>query len=179
MENNKGRRNILYAIINAHSRIKKKKNMENNKIFVSDTHAEIDHELRRDDGKQIEWVAPDGTVRIPEEGKKDFPYPGDFVAAGKAYASWEQLCVEKEENGCVCKDIYGRKVFYMAERFPCFDSYDYAYEKRYYRWFFLKQNGRLTRVYYADERNQIQVTEDVRNLENKCREQMQNLGWLK
>lgn len=152
--------------------------MKNNEIRVSDARGGVDHELRWDGGKKIEWVAPDGTVRIPEEVNKDFLYPGVFVAAGKAYASWKLLCVKTEENGCVCKDVYGREVFYISERFPCFDSFDYASEKRYYRWFFIKENGKLTRVYYADERKRIQVTEDVRNLENNCREQMQKLGWL-
>ena len=61
----------------------------------------------------------------------------------------------------------------------CFDSYDYANETRYYRWFFIKEKGKLTRIYYADERNRIQVTEDVRNLENKCLEKMRKEGWIK
>lgn len=160
-------------------KIVKKKNIENNKLVVTDTDAEIDYELRWDREKQIEWVAPNGTVRIPKEVKKDFPYPGTFVAAGKVYASWKLLCVKKGENSCATKDVYGREVLYMTERFPCFDSYDYADENRYYRWFFIKENGKLTRVQYADERNKIQVTEDARNLEDKCREQMQKMGWLK
>ena len=116
---------------------------------------------------------------LPEETKKEFLYPGIFTAAGRAYPSWKALCVEQDETGHFCKDIYGRDVFCMSERFPCFDSFDYANETRRYRWFFLKEKGKLTRVYYADERKKIQVTEDVRDLENNCREQMQQLGWLK
>lgn len=153
--------------------------MNHETMHVSQIHAGIDHELRWDGGRQICWVAPDGTVRIPEETRKEFPYPGVFVAAGRTYPSWKALCVSQDETGHFCKDLYGRDVFYIRERFPCFDSFDYANETRYYRWFFLREKGRLTRIYYADERNKIQITEDVRNLENSCRQQMQELGWLK
>lgn len=153
--------------------------MKQETIHVSDVHAGIDHELRWDGGRQIQWVAPDGSVRIPEERRKEFLYPGIFTAAGRTYPGWKALCVEQDETGHFCKDIYGRDVFCMSELFPCFDSFDCANETRRYRWFFLKEKGKLTRVYYADERKKIQVTEDVRNLENNCREQMQKLGWLK
>lgn len=153
--------------------------MRNGTIHVSNTHAGIDHELRWDGGRKIEWVRSDGTIRIPEEKNRDFLYPGIFTAAGKVYPNWQSLCIRKDESGHFCRDIYGREVFCMSERFPCFDSYDYANETRRYRWFFIKENGRLIRVYYADGRNKIQVTEDVRDLENKCREQMQELGWIK
>jgi hypothetical protein len=40
------------------------------------------------------------------------------------------------------------------------------------------ENGSLTRVYYSDERPQLRVTEDVGNLENDCREQMEQYGWI-
>ena len=136
------------------------------------------HQLRCDSGRKIEWVAEDGSVRIPEEKKTEFPYPGRFTAAGKTYRSWKELCTEPDESGLLCKDIYGRQVLYLSELFPCFDSYDYLNENRYYRWFFIKENGKLTRVYCADQRGVIQVTEDVRNLEYRCCEQMQKLNWI-
>ena len=152
--------------------------MHKESMKVIESHAGIDHELRWDGGRQIVWVAADGTVRMPDEKHKDFLYPGLFIAAGKSYVSWKGLCAQQNENG-VCRDIYGREVFYMSERFPCFDSYDYANENRYYRWFFIREKGKLTRIYYADERHKIEVTEDVENLENKCREYLQKAGWLK
>jgi len=151
--------------------------MKKEAIRMTEAHAGIDHELRWDGGRQIVWVAPDGSVRVPEEKHKDFLYPGPFFAAGKAYVSWKGLCAQQTESG-LCRDLYGREVFYMAERFPCFDSYDYANENRYYRWFFLREQGKLTRVYYADERHKIEVTEDVSGLENKCRERLQKIGWI-
>ena len=146
-------------------------------IKVKEEHTGVDHELRWDGGRKIEWVAPDGTVRIPEETQRKLPYPAPFTAAGKPYPNWSALCAEGE--GYFRKDLYGREVFYISERFPCFDSYDYANENRYYRWFFLKENGKLTRVYYADGRNVIEVTEDVSGVENKCREIMIRENWLK
>ena len=65
------------------------------------------------------------------------------------------------------------------ERFPCFDSYDYAHENRYYWWLFIKEKGKLTRIYHADGTHKIQVTEDVRNLEDKCWQQMKKMDWLR
>ena len=153
--------------------------MKQETLHVSEISAGVDHELRWDGGRQIYWIASDGSIRIPEETKKEFLYPGIFTAAGRVYPSWKALCVKQDETGYLCKDIYGRDVFCMSERFPCFDSFDYANETRRYRWFFLKEKGKLTRIYYADERKRIQITEDVHDLENKCREQMQELGWLK
>lgn len=50
----------------------------------------------------------------------------------------------------------------------CFDSFDYLYEKRRHRWFFLVGNSKMTRVVYADEQEKIHVTEDVANIETKC-----------
>lgn len=152
--------------------------MKQETIHVTDAHARIDHDLRSDGGRMIEWVGADGTVRIPEETVKDFAYPGPFVAAGKVYVNWKSLCCKQEVSGFLCWDIYGREVFYDAELFPCFDSYDYANETRHYRWFFIKEKGKLTRVYYSDGRRQIQVTEDVRNLENRCLEPLRELGWI-
>lgn len=151
--------------------------MKNETVQVTDTNVKIHHDLRTDIGKQIEWVAADGTVRTPEEQDRIFAYPGSFVAAGRVYPNWKALCAQKV-SGPVCRDIYGREVFCVAKLFPCFDSYDYLYETRHYRWFFIKENGSLTRVYYTDERPQLRVTEDVGNLENDCREQMEQYGWI-
>ena len=148
-------------------------------IRVTDRKASIDHDLRTDSGKQIEWVADDGAVRTPEEQDRYFDYPGLFTAAGKKYLSLKLLCIHKDPSSPIGRDIYGREVFCVSKRFPCFDSYDYLHENRYYRWFFIKENGVLTRVYYSDGRPRLRVTEDVQNLENTCLEQMESHGWLK
>ena len=146
--------------------------MTKQSIHVTETHAGIDHELRWDGGRKILWVASDGSVRTPEESNKTFLYPGPFFAAGKAYVSWKGLCVEQTESG-LCRDLYGREVFYMAERFPCFDSYDYMYEKRYYRRYLIFADGTRTRVFLADESPNPCVTEDVRLLENDLWDELQ------
>jgi hypothetical protein len=153
--------------------------MEKDKICVTDTRGGVQHhQLRSDGGRQIKWVAPDGTERIPEETKTDYPYPGIFKAAGKVYPGLRTLCKDLDKSGICCTDLYGRQVLYISELFPCFDSYDYMNENRYYRWFFIKEDGKLTRVYYADTRGVVQVTEDVRTLETRCLEEMKKLNWL-
>ena len=148
------------------------------KINLRNESAGVDHQLRWDGGQKIEWVSSNGSVREPEEETKTFAYPGPFTAAGKPYPNLKSLAVIKR-NDLLYKDIYGRPVVCVSERFPCFDSYDYANENRYYRWFFIREKGKLTRVYYADERPKVEVTEDVASLENRCREALQKAGWLK
>lgn len=126
----------------------------------------------------IRWQAPDGSIRDPEEAKRTFPYPGVFLAGGRPYSSIKQLCAEKlDEDGHICKDVYGREVFARWERFPCFDSYDYLYENRYYRWFYIRSGDKLTGVLYTDERHTIEVTEDVKSLPERCWKAIQELKW--
>lgn len=117
-------------------------------------------------------------VRNPEEETTEYPKTTGFSAAGKKYLSLRQLTAETEERNNWCRDCYGREVFCVKERFPCFDSYDYLHENRYYRWFFLRENGKLTRVHYADGQNSIYVTEDVLYLETNCWDEMKKLDWF-
>ena len=100
--------------------------------------------------------------------KARFRYPGKFTAGGKTYENWNQLCHRETETPGVYTDIYGRSVFFDAERFPCFDSDDFLYENRFYRWFFILEKGKITRVFYTDERKEIDITEDVANIEDNC-----------
>ena len=100
-----------------------------------------------------------------------------FTAAGKVYRNLGQLSPQNVIDG-IDTDIYGRLVLCYRERFPCFDSYDYLHEHRYYRWFFLKEDGKLTRIYTADESGWIFVTEDAENIENKCTELLKKYGWV-
>lgn len=123
----------------------------------------------------IRWVSTEldekgnpTKIRMPVESSKKYPYPGRFIAAGKPYEKWEQLYHQDTDILGIYKDIYGRRVYYCAERFPCFDSDDYLYEKRKYRWFFILGENKITRVFYTDGSNQINVTEDVANIENDC-----------
>ena len=142
------------------------------------------YELSMYSTKQIRWVSKQRkengepvSVRIPHESSREFSYPGNFTAGGKAYQSWEQLCEAEAGTSGLYQDIYKRYVFYTSELFPCFDSYDYLYENRRYRWFFILGDGKLTRVFYTDEQKHIHVTEDVANVENKCWEALQKLSF--
>ena len=153
--------------------------MEKDKINVTDDRGSVSHhQLRTDGGRQIKWVAEDGSERIPEEKKIDSPYPGIFKAAGKVYVGLASLRVQQDESGHCCRDIYGREVLYTDELFPCFDSYDYLNEDRYYRWFLIREDGKLTRVYCADRRGTVQVTEDVRTLESRCIKLLEDYHWI-
>jgi len=126
----------------------------------------------------VRWTMPDGTLRKPEPKERNYVYPGIFTAGGKDYCNISQLCAEKlDEWGHVCRDIYGRDVFAEWERFPCFDSYDYLYEHRYYRWFYIRDNDRLTCVYYEDEQKKITVTEDAVKIHDRCWKSMAEYNW--
>lgn len=127
---------------------------------------------------RVKWLLEDGSVRKPEETVREISYPGMFTAAGKAYSSWEQLCNSREdEYGHLCRDIYGREVFAEWERFPCFDSYDYLYENRYYRWFFIREGDRLVCVHYTDGQDQVSITDDVYKLTQRCWKAMTEYQW--
>lgn len=111
-------------------------------------------------------------VREPSESRRTYPVSSGFTAAGMRYRDIRQLYVEHDRYKTFCRDVYGREVLYLAERFPCFDSHDYATETRFYRWFFLRQDDRLTRIHYTDETDKIYVTEDVQYLEEGLWAQM-------
>ncbi len=126
----------------------------------------------------VQWVSKktgeDGrplSVRTPQESTRKY-LKGGFTVAGKFYVSLAQLTAKRDEYGIWCEDCYGREVFCVRERFPCFDSSDFIHENRFYRWFFLRENGKLWRVFSADESPLIYVTKDVRMLESGCWDQM-------
>lgn len=123
--------------------------------------------------RAIQWVSTelDGagkpiSTRLPVESTKTFRYPGNFTAMGKKYTDLEQLRVNDSDFPRLFKDIHGRTVFYTSQRFPCFDSYDYLYENRFYRWFLILGKQTITRIHYTDEQKRLFVTEDVANIED-------------
>ena len=104
------------------------------------------------------------TSRIPEPVRTTQSLKAGFSAAGRSYRSIRELAVAKKDGGPVCIDCYGREVFCFFERFPCFDSYDYLYEHRYIRRFLIREGDRLTLVYYEDENDSVNVTEDLKRV---------------
>ena len=114
-------------------------------------------------------------VRETKEKTRVLPAKG-FVVAGKLYASVKQLDPDRYGDGTWSRDIYGRQVLCVWERFPCFDSSDLLYENRFFRWFFLWEDGKLIRVQHTDERPTVTVTEDVTDIEDRCWQIMQQQG---
>ena len=130
---------------------------------------------------RLEWVSRETDaggvplrVRTPESRTVTMPASG-FTAAGKRYKDLGQLVRRRENGGSWATDAYGRNVLALAERFPCFDSSDYLYEDRYFRWFFLCLDGKLTCVYHTDGADTVTVTEDVLDLEKECWAEMNKL----
>ena len=126
----------------------------------------------------IQWKYEDGSVRVPEEAAKaEYPYD-DFVVAGKHYSRLDDLCAVNLGEDQLFRDVYGREVFAFRERFPCFDSYDYLYEHRYFRWFYIREGDSLYCVYYVDEQRTVKITDDVRRIEKRdAWESMRALNW--
>jgi hypothetical protein len=60
------------------------------------------------------------------------------------------------------RDVYGRRVLYFRERFPCFDVYDRMHENRYYHWYVILHDGGVALVYTEDEKPGVKVHEDYR-----------------
>lgn len=99
-----------------------------------------------------------------------------FTAAGRPYLSPAQLKArtEAELEGVLYKgftipayrDVYGRRVLYFRERFPCFDVYDRMHENRYYHWYVIRHKGGVTIVYVEDEKPGVQVCENYRSRAN-------------
>ena len=109
----------------------------------------------------LKWTDPQtGQERIPLPRKTTYPLLTGFSAAGRHYLHL-RLLLAKQIGPMHYRDVYGRDVICLKELFPCFDSYDYLYENRYYRWYFLFCDGKLTMVYYADTAKSLDVTEDV------------------
>ena len=130
---------------------------------------------------RIQWVSRE-TDAEGEPIQERRPAPAEvkqldvgFRAAGKIYPDLSKLAVHEEQSGPWALDMYGRTVLALRERFPCFDSSDLLYEHRYFRWFYLFQDGKLTCVYHTDESHTVTVTEDVLDIEDQCWREMQEL----
>lgn len=126
----------------------------------------------------VQWPLHDGSVRKPEEYKGKYKNVFPISVAGKEYKSIRELSSQRIEEQYLCRDIHGREVFEYKERFPCFDSFDYLHENRYFRWFYILDGDRLFCLYCADDRDELEITEDVRRIKEGAWKKMKELDWL-
>ena len=131
---------------------------------------------------RLEWVSREKDARgrplrtrRPLGVKLVFPAVS-FLAAGRPYFGLSMLEAHREEGSPWAKDVYGRDVLVLTERFPCFDSSDYRNEDRHFRWYLLCQGGKFTCVYHTDKTPAVAVTEDVRDLEYDLWKRIQELA---
>lgn len=135
----------------------------------------ISYELQSCKGTALEWVSG-GQVRIPQERTGIFQHGIPILAAGRPYAGTALLTAGNPPADGWTTDCYGRRVYCYREQFPGFDACDRTHEDRCFRWFFICQDGRLTRVYTEDGRPSVYVTEDVAFLENMFWRKLEESG---
>jgi len=147
-----------------------------------DRGATVHYELNNCFTEKVQWVSLETDqngnpvkVRTPEEVTTIRSRKDRLTVAGKTYPSFQSFL--KKQDGDWGEDLYGRKVFCVEELFPCFDSYDYLYENRYFRWYFIRKGNSLSRVFATDERDRVYVTEDVENVDSQAWEQMCRTGF--
>lgn len=130
----------------------------------------------------VDWVSADGQAedsRRPQPSTSEYPFPGVFWVGGRKYHSVSELRIwALDRKRQLYRDRYGRVFAEVRERFPCFDSYDYAHENRYYHWLYLTEKEKLFLVYYEDEGKKLTVTEDVGEISGRVWREMVSLGWV-
>ncbi len=135
----------------------------------------------------IDWISLEkdaegqpAVCRVPEPQKHTFSAQPGFVTAGLPYPAAKALTAVPvdRENG-LFRDMYGRKVLLVKERFPCFDSSDFLYENRYYRWAYFVSKEMLICVYWEDQGRRTEVTEDVRVVPELSWEAMTKAGLIR
>ena len=142
----------------------------------------IHYEHKSHSTEKVEWVSMETDekgnpvlIRQPEEATHVFSKRAVFRMAGKPYPNFG-LFLRKQE-GEWGEDLYGRKVLCTKEKYPCFDSYDYLHESRYFRWFFIREGNTVSQLFVSDDRDRIYVTEDLRNVEGWAWKRMQATGF--
>ena len=133
---------------------------------------------------RLRWISQetqeDGSTRLTRQPQEHTTRYAGFPiqAAGKTYHSLDQLTWGKKGHFRLYRDVHDRLVFRMVKPFPCFDEFDARCETRMYRWFFLREEGKLTRIFTADDSGEIYVTEDVESLECCAWEHMLQWGYF-
>lgn len=117
----------------------------------------------------LHWVSSHdpSQIRVPQEKTRRFRTGAGFTAAGKDYERLAQLHAKRVPDiNSWYQDIYGREVFIVCKRkYFAMDIYDQMYDTYCYRWYFIRDGLKLTRIYHDDESYNIYVTEDVREVE--------------
>ena len=116
-----------------------------------------------------------------------------FSAAGKEYFGTGGLIAKKISEykspwmggmNPIFLDIHGRGVVHLSSRYPCFDSFDYTYENRYFHWYFVRYKEGIAMVYHDDGTGEVKVTENicrdkgVRLPEPYMKEELQLAGFI-
>ena len=140
------------------------------------------HELGGHSTQRVEWVSLETdengkpvAVRESCERTEVGSKNQAFYMAGKEYRNLKAFLKSQDEEWGV--DSYGRQVLCTKERYPCFDSYDFLSENRYFRWFFIREGNSVSQLFYADDRDKIYITEDVHNIEDWAWSRMKATGF--
>ena len=120
--------------------------------------------LRNDNGTlHISWTDGD-KIRTPS-GKEEKCDSISFTVNGLSYSRIIDLTAKTvDKNRGLYHDIHGNTILSVSERYPIFDSYDAAYEDRYYHWYYILQPDRWSCVYYDDGNGKTVITEDVERI---------------
>lgn len=144
--------------------------------------AKFHYELGSYSTEKVEWVSletgEDGkpvAVREPCESTHEYCKKHKFSMAGKTYQDVNHFL--RSQDGEWGEDVYGRPVLCTKEKYPCFDSYDFLYENRYFRWFFIREGNSVSQLFFADDRDKIYVTEDIHNIEGWAWGRMKATGF--
>lgn len=114
--------------------------------------------------RTVRWVRNGETVRVQtqETGRQ---FDAGFTIGNKSYRYVTDLTVKAvNESRRLYRDIHGRYVLDMKERYPIFDSCDAASENRYYHWYLVLESNRMSMVYYDDGGGRDEIIEDIGTL---------------
>ena len=119
--------------------------------------------------RTVRWVQKKETgyeeVRLPKQKIIKPSLFVSFTVDGKQYPHITDLCAEDiDAKRRHFQDIFGQDVLDMKERYPCFDSYDFATENRYFHWYLILSEARMSQVYYDDGNRTGEITEDIEKL---------------
>lgn len=142
----------------------------------------VRYELTSRPTEKVEWVSLEAdengkplVVREPNESTREYSREGKFTLAGKTYKDLNHFL--RKTNDEWAEDIYGRRVLCTKERYPCFDSDDYLYETRYFRWYFVQKGASISLLFVSDDRDKIYATEDVQNVDSWAWDRMKANGF--